>query len=160
MVKVYYKRKVYSVTFWSIKWEWDWGWNAVKDKEFTQYRITAKHGANISDKWPGGNWATSPGGSTYQANIDTMPLGGDEFFKIDEEGNAKAQYYLEDLNGNFVLDHTDLGPNGTSVTNEDRYPITGFTCNTAKSAKNGERYKAPSSTTTATATRSCFSTAA
>lgn len=138
MVKVYYKRKVYSVTFWSIKWEW--GWNAVKDKEFTQYRITAKHGANISDKWPGGNWATSPGGSTYQANIDTMPLGGDEFFKIDEEGNAKAQYYLEDLNGNFVLDHTDLGPNGTSVTNEDRYPITGFTCNTAKSAKNGERY--------------------
>ena len=140
MVKVYYKRKVYSVTFWSIKWEWDWGWNAVKDKEFTQYRITAKHGANISDKWPGGNWATSPGGSTYQANIDTMPLGGDEFFKIDEEGNAKAQYYLEDLNGNFVLDHTDLGPNGTSVTNEDRYPITGFTCNTAKSAKNGERY--------------------
>lgn len=140
MVKVYYKRKVYSVTFWSIKWEWDWGWNAVKDKEFTQYRITAKHGANISDKWPGGNWATSPGGSTYQANIDTMPLGGDEFFKIDEEGNAKAQYYLEDLNGNFVLDHTDLGPNGTSVTNEDRYPITGFTCNTAKSAKNGDRY--------------------
>lgn len=140
MVKVYYKRKVYSVTFWSIKWEWDWGWNAVKDKEFTQYRITAKHGANISDKWPGGNWATSPGGSTYQANIDTMPLGGDEFFKIDEEGNAKAQYYLEDLNGNFVLDHTDLGPDGTTVTNEDRYPITGFTCDTAKSTKNGKPY--------------------
>lgn len=140
MVKVYYKRKVYSVTFWSIKWEWDWGWNAVKDKEFTQYRITAKHGANISDKWPGGNWATSPGGSTYQANIDTMPLGGDEFFKINQQGNAKAKYYLEDLNGNFVLDHTDLGPDDTYVTNEDRYPITGFTCNTAKSAKNGDWY--------------------
>lgn len=140
MVKVYYKRKVYSVTFWSIKWEWDWGWNAVKDKEFTQYRITAKHGANISDKWPGGNWATSPGGSTYQSNIDTMPLGGDEFFEEKQQGNAKAYYYLEDLNGKFVLDHTDLGPNGTSVTNEDRYPITGFTCNTAKSAKNGDSY--------------------
>ena len=39
-----------------------------------------------------------------------------------------------------MLDHTDLGPDGTSVTNEDRYPITGFTCNTAKSAKNGDRY--------------------
>lgn len=141
MVKVYYKRNVYSVTFWSIQWEGGYVFGKyVKGKEFTEYRITAKHGANISDKWPGGNWATSPGGSTYQSNIDTMPLGGDEFFKTNQQGNAKAQYYLEDLNGNFVLDHTDLGPNGTSVTNEDRYPITGFTCNTAKSAKNGDRY--------------------
>ena len=141
MVKVYYKRNVYSVTFWSIKWEGGFLFGEyVKGKEFTEYRITAKHGANISDKWPGGNWTTSPGGSTYQSNIDTMPLGGDEFFKTNQQGNAKAQYYLEDLNGNFVLDHTDLGPNGTSVTNEDRYPITGFTCNTAKSAKNGDRY--------------------
>ena len=140
MVKVYYKRNVYSVTFWSVK---DVGFifsKYVKDKEFTEYRITAKHGANISDKWPGGSWTTSPGGRTYQSNIDTMPLGGDEFFKTNQQGNAKAQYYLEDLNGNFVLDHTDLGPNGTSVTNEDRYPITGFTCNTAKSAKNGDSY--------------------
>ena len=141
MVKVYYKRNVYSVTFWSIKWEGGiFLGGYVKDKEFTQYRITAKHGANISDKWPGGNWATSPGGSTYQSNIDTMPLGGDEFFEEKQQGNAKAYYYLEDLNGKFVLDHTDLGPNGTSVTNEDRYPITGFTCNTAKSAKNGDSY--------------------
>lgn len=141
MVKVYYKRNVYSVTFWSIKWEGGFLFGEyVKDKEFTQYRITAKHGANISDKWPGGNWTTSPGGSTYQSNIDTMPLGGDEFFKTNQQGSSKAQYYLEDLNGNFVLDHTDSGPNGTSVTNEDRYPITGFTCNTAKSAKNGDSY--------------------
>ena len=141
MVKVYYKRNVYSVTFWSIKWEGGFLFGEyVKDKEFTEYRITAKYGANISKKWPGGNWTTSPGGSTYQANIDTMPLGGDEFFKINQQGNAKAKYYLEDLNGNFVLDHTDLGPDDTYVTNEDRYPITGFTCNTAKSAKNGDRY--------------------
>lgn len=141
MVKVYYKRNVYSVTFWSIKWEGGLFFGEyVKDKEFTQYRITAKYGANISAKWPGGNWATSPGGSTYQANIDTMPLGGDEFFKIDQQGNAKAQYYLEDLNGKFVLDHTDLAPDGVRVTKEDRYPITGFTCNTAKSAKDGDPY--------------------
>ena len=141
MVKVYYKRNVYSVTFWSIKWQGGIIFGKyVKDKEFTQYRITAKYGANISKKWPGGNWTTSPGGSTYQANIDTMPLGGDEFFEIEQQGNAKAEYYLEDLNGNFVLDHTDLGLDDTYVTNEDRYPITGFTCNTAKSAKNGDRY--------------------
>lgn len=141
MVKVYYKRNVYSVTFWSIKWEGGFLFGEyVKDKEFTQYRITAKYGANISKKWPGGNWTTSPGGSTYQANIDTMPLGGDQFFKINQQGNAKAEYYLEDLNGNFVLDHTDLGLDDTYVTNEDRYPITGFTCNTAKSTKNGNSY--------------------
>lgn len=141
MVKVYYKRNVYSVTFWSIKWQWGlFSGKYVKDKEFTEYRITAKYGANISQKWPGGNWTTSPGGSTYQANIDTMPLGGDEFFKINQQGNAKAEYYLEDLNGKFVLDHTDLGPDGAYVTNEDRYPITGFTCNTAKSTKNGASY--------------------
>lgn len=141
MVKVYYKRNVYSVTFWSIKWEGGFLLGEyVKDKEFTNYRITAKYGANISKKWPGGNWTTSPGGSTYQANIDTMPLGGDEFFKINQQGNAKAKYYLEDLNGNFVLDHTDLGPDDTYVTNEDRYPITGFTCDTAKSTKNGNSY--------------------
>lgn len=141
MVKVYYKRNVYSVTFWSIKWEGGFLFGEyVKDKEFTQYRITAKYGANISKKWPGGNWTTSPGGSTYQSNIDTMPLGGDEFFKINQQGNAKAEYYLEDLNGNFVLDHTDLGPDDTYVTNEDRYPITGFTCDTAKSTKNGNSY--------------------
>ena len=141
MVKVYYKRNVYSVTFWSIKWQGGYfSGKYVKDKEFTQYRITAKYGANISKKWPGGNWTTSPGGSTYQANIDTMPLGGDEFFKVNQQGNAKAEYYLEDLNGNFVLDHTDLGPDDTYVTNEDRYPITGFTCDTAKSTKNGKSY--------------------
>lgn len=141
MVKVYYKRNVYSVTFWSIKWEGGLFYGKyVKDKEFTQYRITAKYGANISKKWPGGNWATSPGGSTYQANIDTMPLGGDQFFKINQQGNSKAEYYLEDLNGNFVLDHTDLAPDGLTVTDEDRYPITGFTCDTAKSTKNGKSY--------------------
>ena len=87
MVKVYYKRNVYSVTFWSIKWEGGiFLGKYVKDKEFTEYRITAKHGANISDKWPGGNWTTSPGGDTYQSNIDTMPLGGDEFFKTNQQG--------------------------------------------------------------------------
>lgn len=39
-----------------------------------------------------------------------------------------------------MLDHTDLAPDGVRVTKEDRYPITGFTCNTAKSAKDGDPY--------------------
>ena len=139
IVNVYYKRNVYDVKFFTIKYEGGWfSGKYVKDKEI--YCITAKYGANISEKWPGGIWTTSPGGTTFQASIGTMPLGGDEFFKTDQ-GNAEAYYYLESLAGNYVLDHTDTGgSSGSKVTNEDRYPITGFTCNTAKSAKNGDWY--------------------
>ena len=137
IVNAYYKRNVYEVKFFTIKYAWLSG-KYVKDKEI--YCITAKYDANISKKWPGGIWTTSPGGSTFQASIGTMPLGGKEFFKTDQ-GDAKADYFLQSLAGNYVLDHTDTGGSGRSkVTNEDRYPITGFTCNTAKSAKNGDRY--------------------
>lgn len=138
IVSVYYKRNIYTVTFWSVKKVNFWDWE--KDKEITKNRITAKYGENIKDKWPGGVWSISPGGSTFQANIDVMPLEGDEFFQTNQ-GDAKAYYYLEDLNGNYVLDHTDTGASsGATVTKEDRYPITGFTCNENKSAKNRDRY--------------------
>lgn len=141
IVNVYYKRNVYEVKFFTIKYEGELlSGKYVKDKEIDSIRITAKYGANISEKWPGGIWTTSPGGSTFQASIGTMPLGGDEFFKTDQ-GSAKADYYLQSLAGNYVLHHTDTGgPSSAIVTDEDRYPITGFTCNTAKSAKNGDRY--------------------
>lgn len=137
IVNVYYKRNVYDVKFFTIKYAWLSG-KYVKDKEI--YCITAKYGANISEKWPGGIWTTSPGGSTFQASIGTMPLGGDEFFETDQ-GNAKAYYYLQSLAGNYVLHHTDTGgASSSTVTDEDRYSITGFTCNTAISAKNGDSY--------------------
>lgn len=141
IVNVYYKRNVYAVKFFTIKYEGGLlSGKYVKDKEIGSIRITAKYGANISNMWPGGIWTTSPGGSTFQASIGTMPLGGDEFFKTDQ-GSAKADYYLQSLAGNYVLHHTDTGgPSSSIVTDEDRYPITGFTCNTAKSAKNGDRY--------------------
>lgn len=141
IVNVYYKRNVYAVKFFTIKYEGGLlSGKYVKDKEIDSIRITAKYGANISKKWPGGLWATSPGGSTFQASIGTMPLGGDEFFKT-SQGSAEAYYYLESLAGDYVLHHTDTGGDSSSiVTNEDRYPITGFTCNTAKSAKNGAWY--------------------
>lgn len=142
IVNVYYKRNEYTVTFWTVKWVSSGFFMGeyVKDKEIIEKRITAKYGENIKDKWPRGIWSTSPGGSTFQANIDVMPLEGDEFFQTNQ-GNANADYYLEDLNGNYVLDHTDTGASSTAtVTKEDRYPITGFTCNENKSAKNRDRY--------------------
>ena len=135
IVNVYYKRNVYEVKFYVDK-----GWLIYNWQEKTESRITAKYGANISKKWPGGIWTTSPGGSTFQANIDTMPLNGAKFYET-SQGSAKAYYYLESLAGAYVLDHTDTGGSSRSkVTDEDRYPITGFTCNTAISAKNGDRY--------------------
>lgn len=141
IVNVYYKRNVYAVKFFTIKYEGGLlSGKYVKDKEIDSIRITAKYGANISEKWPGGIWTTSPGGSTFQASIGTMPLGGDEFFETDQ-GSAKADYYLQSLAGNYVLHHTDTGgPSSSIVTDEDRYSITGFTCNTAMSAKNGAWY--------------------
>lgn len=141
IVNVYYKRNVYEVKFFTIKYEGGLlSGKYVKDKEIDSIRITAKYGANISEKWPGGIWTTSPGGSTFQESIGTMPLGGDEFFETDQ-GSAKADYYLQSLAGNYVLHHTDTGgPSSSIVTDEDRYQITGFTCNTAMSAKNGDRY--------------------
>lgn len=141
IVNVYYKRNVYAVKFFTIKYEGGLlSGKYVKDKEIDSIRITAKYGANISKKWPGGIWTTEPGGSTFQANIGTMPLEGDEFFKT-SQGSAEAYYYLESLAGDYVLHHTDTGgASSSTVTDEDRYPITGFTCNTAKSAKNGAWY--------------------
>lgn len=135
IVNVYYKRNVYEVKFYVDK-----GWLIYNWQEKTESRITAKYGANISKKWPGGIWATSPGGSTFQANIDTMPRNGAKFYET-SQGSAKAYYYLESLAGVYVLDHTDTGgASSSTVTNEDRYSITGFTCNTAMSAKNGDSY--------------------
>lgn len=110
----------------------------------TNKTISAKYGANIRDQWPGGQWKVSPSGSVYQTNIDVMPLGGTNFYETSQY-NGSAKYYLEDLNGNYVLDHTDTGASTTAtISKEDRYNITGFTVNESKSGKDGERYNGAS----------------
>ena len=160
IVNVYYKRNVYQVNFYSKhehtydskngryyyggcypktgsrtpncgKQEGNW---------YSEYTITAKYGENISKKWPGGTWKVSKNGTVAQSNIDVMPLGGAEFYERDQ-GSGKAYYYLEDLNGNYVLDHTDTGASTSStVTKEDRYDITGFTCDIVRSPRDGSNY--------------------
>ena len=147
IVNVYYKRNVYQVKFFeeSGSW-WSSGWT-----EQTDLTITAKHGANIRDKWPQGTfWYVSQSNqNTAQSNLDTMPIGGKNFYgKAD--GNGKANYYVEVLPGesytetvsgkNYKLDHTDTGYSRGTVTDEERYEMTGFTCNTSASAKNGAQY--------------------
>ena len=144
IVNVYYKRNVYSVKFFSYS-----GWYS-SSTEYTALRITAKYGANISDKWPtydGSNtWSTSDGGSTYQVNIDTMPLNGASFYGPKTgSGSETAYYYVEVLPGEsgttvsgktYKLHHSDTSPgSGYTVSVEDQYPITGFTFNKSISTK-------------------------
>ena len=148
IVTVYYKRNVYEVKFYY----WKSGFLGFGGewKEYTNYRIEAKYGANISDKWPGGNWYVQPGGSVFQANIDTMPLGGQKFYGQASGSDATASYYLEVLPGQtgdatvdgktYKLDHQDHAASGSTVTKEDRYAITGFACNTNISTKDKQSY--------------------
>ena len=134
IVNVYYKRNVYIVNFYDRKGK----------KEYTDLRISAKYGANISKKWPtynGSNtWYVGKNSNTSQVNIDTMPLGGAKFYgPRTGKGSETAYYYVEVLPGEsgtehngvvYKEDHRDVSPGkGYTVSKEDQYPITGFTFN-------------------------------
>lgn len=135
IVNVYYKRNVYIVNFYDRKGK----------KEYTDLRISAKYGANISKKWPtynGSNtWYVGKNSNTSQVNIDTMPLGGAKFYGPKTGyGSETAYYYVEVLPGEsgtttyngvqYKLHHSDTSPGtGYAVSKEDQYPITGFTFN-------------------------------
>lgn len=153
IVKVYYTRNVYEVKFYNRQ--------SNRWVENTSLRITAKHGANISDQWPTYNgsstWSTTGSydywnglSGPYQVNIQTMPLGGASFYgpKTDS-GSETAYYYVEVLPGesggqtyngvSYKLHHKDTSPGtGYTVTDEDKYPITGFTYK--EGTNNGGRY--------------------
>lgn len=127
IVSVYYKRNVYEVKFFTDR---------NGKNEDTSLRITAKYGANISDKWPGGGWYVSPlsmWSSTAQSNIDTMPLNGKNFYGQQSGYQTyNAYYYTEVLPGQtgdttvgsrtYKLDHTDTiqAGRGLKVTDEER----------------------------------------
>lgn len=147
IVSVKYKRNVYSVQFYSNRGIFS------SSKEYTSLRITAKYGASIGDKWPtynGSNtWATSDGGSTYQVNIDTMPLNGAKFYGPKTGwGSETAYYYVEVLPGEagtahngvtYKEHHHDTSPGtGFTVSQEDKYDITGFTYK--EGTRNGSSY--------------------
>lgn len=148
IVNVYYKRNLYEVKFYSYS-----GWFSSSE-EYVNLRITAKYGANIRDKWPTYNgsstWATTDGGSTYQVNIDTMPLDGAKFYgPMTGNGSETAYYYVEVLPGEsgtttyhgttYKLDHSDTSPGtGYTVTQNDKYELTGFTYK--EGTKNGGKY--------------------
>ncbi len=147
IVNVYYKRNVYDVKFYSYS-----GWFS-SSQEYTSLKITAKYGANISDKWPtydgSSTWSTSDGGSTYQVNINTMPLNGATFYGPKTgRGSETAYYYVEVLPGEsgtttykgvqYKLHHSDTSSGTSYVSQEDKYPITGFKYESG--TRNGNSY--------------------
>ncbi len=187
IVNVYYTRNVYTINFWPTNgsttltcgkekhthnWRcYDWWGNLTCPKEEhthdsscyetgALFTITAKYGANISEKWPARsngstNWSTkNSGGSPYQAGIDVMPLGGGNFYVPHSESgsSASASYYVEVLEGEsgtkvvsgkkYKLHHTDtIVMSSPSITwNEDFYNITGFTRNETDSTREGKAY--------------------
>ena len=120
-----------------------------------KHKITAKYDAYIRDKWPGGAWYVSPNDNIAQSSIDVMPLGGTNFYdKQNGYYTQTAKYYTEVLPGDeasgtrmsdgryYKLKYTDTTKydSGLTVTDEDRYPITGFTCNKSLSTRNGQPY--------------------
>lgn len=157
IVNVYYKRNVYDIKFYEIKWNnYQYQWS-----EITSIRITAKYGANIRNEWPTYNdsntWSTNSEYSSYwglqgpyQVNIDTMPLDGAKFYGPKTgNGSETAYYYVEVLPGEsgtttyhgttYKLDHSDTSPGtGYTVTQNDKYELTGFTYK--EGTKNGGKY--------------------
>ena len=157
IVSVYYKRNVYEVRFYSYSipgfgW-WDPG---TPSEEYVELRITAKYGQDISKQWPTKNgsstWSTKDNGLTYQANINTMPLGGAKFYGPQTgKSYCEAFYYVEILPGEnssitvggikYRLDHTDkMYGSNIKITKEDLYPLKGFTLNESISARIGQKY--------------------
>jgi len=150
IVSVYYKRNMYDVKFYSYS-----SWH-TSSKEYADLRITAKYGQDISKQWPTKNgsstWSTKDNGSTHQANINTMPLGGTKFYGPQTGSSyCEAFYYVETLPGEnssitvggikYRLDHTDkMYGSGMRITKEDQYPLKGFTFNDKDSAKIGKKY--------------------
>lgn len=149
VVNVYYKRNVYEVKFYK--------WQSRKWVEDASLRITAKYGAFIGDKWPGGGWYVDTNGDTAQSYLSIMPLGGMNFYGQQTGSHtATATYYVEVLPGEsgtlvggkyYKEHHKDTAKynkrifgGGLTVTDEDRYDIAGYTCNKTISTKNGENY--------------------
>ena len=144
VVNVYYKRNVYEVKFYKDRYG---------NNEDTSKRITAKYGAYIGDKWPGGGWYVNKYGSnTAQSNLSIMPLGGKEFYgQQTGRYTLTATYYVEVLPGEsgttvsgktYKVHHTDTAKSSARlyVTDEERYAIQGYTCNENISTENDKNY--------------------
>lgn len=133
VINVYYDRVQYDVKFYTYEYN---------PTEYTQYRITAKWGQNILDKWPTHNrsssWYVSLNGDIWQNSIQVMPVGGASFYGPKTGSSSyTASFYVEVLPGEsgdvyyngkyYKLHHKDISSSDGNVTDEDHYEIKGFT---------------------------------
>lgn len=135
VVHVYYDRKIYEVKFYD-----------GSRRLIPELTITARYGADISRRWPSrvdrkwpNLWRISYNGNTTQAGISTMPSPNDAtqpnaFYYRAETSTTEHEmrYYLQGLDGVYVLDHTDIirsSSYGWRVTANDFYAIKGFSPN-------------------------------
>lgn len=147
VVNVYFNRNTYQVKF----------YNRRGNSEDISLRINAKYGAFIGDQWPGNGWYVDTSGNTAQSYLAVMPLGGKNFYgQQTGKYTATATYYVEVLPGesgtmvsgkSYKQHHQDTAKynagllgGGLTVTNEERYDLEGFTCNTPISTENGADY--------------------
>lgn len=147
VVNVYFNRNTYQVKF----------YNRRGNSKDISLRINAKYGAFIGDQWPGNGWYVDTSGNTAQSYLAVMPLGGKNFYgQQTGKYTATATYYVEVLPGesgtmvsgkSYKQHHQDtakynagLFGGGLTVTNEERYDLEGFTCNTPISTENGADY--------------------
>lgn len=144
VINVYYERVEFSVSFYS---------GSNLKNEYTDYRITAKWGASILDKWPEHNgstsWYVQDKNNTWQNSIQIMPVGGAKFWGPKTGNNAyNAYYYVEALPGDtdtfeynnvtYKLHHIDTSASSGNVTDEEKYDIEGFTYK--EGTANGQSY--------------------
>ena len=153
IVNVYYSRNTYEIKFYKGERQGGWFGGYYSWDEMTGLSISAKYGANISDRWPTNTskiWGTKQGNNgqgtaPYQSGISTMPLGGASFYYVEQSGRytMNLHYYLEGLDGRYSLHHTDSfksDNNEWSTTKEDHYDIEGFTyTNNVKDGSSFER---------------------
>ena len=162
IVNVYYVRKEYTIKFMKLTKTSSGWWGGTQknwNTEYEEFQITAKYGEKISDQWPlhdgSSRWAVDKNDNKWQNNIDVMPLKGYTYYEPDGSGTMReVEYYVEALpgetgynpapqgNGKYKLHHVDrsLGSTTSTVGDEDRYPITGFTLNTRYSTRVGDNY--------------------
>lgn len=155
VVNVYFNRNLYTVTFKELTCNKTYGWHDHGESCYGKVAktITAKYGAFIGDQWPGNGWYVDTDENTFQCYLAVMPLGGKTFYGQQTGSNtATATYYVEVLPGEsgttvsgktYKQHHQDTAKYdryGLSVTDEERYDLEGFTCNTDISAENGDNY--------------------
>ena len=146
IVNVYYKRNTYTLEFISYtcgKEEHTHSilclWGVLCDMqehihtaecETIVKTITEKWGRNIEGLWPTGAWYVGSNTTVAQVWLETMPQENRTYYGPQTgDGVSKASYYVEPIAGDDIKEHHTDSSAGTgyTVTEEDRYNLTGYT---------------------------------